>query len=121
LPTYPQDFDDCADPELNDCSHICLDGWAPVLSYTCACKSGYVLGADLHSCSVDTTIALVALPIIFLLLSLGILGFVIAIYFFSPLHSLPKEVSWSFLDRVCHLYVLSSDSYSIVFLISSNL
>jgi hypothetical protein len=91
---------------LNDCSHICIDGWQPVLSYTCACYSGYTLEADRRTCSIDKMIALVTGPIILLVIIFLVVIFVVSMYFLSPLHSLPREISWSFFDKVLGLNII---------------
>ncbi|KAA0186981.1 Hemicentin 1, partial [Fasciolopsis buskii] len=44
---YCQDVDECSSRSLNKCDHVCEN---TVPHYTCACHSGYRLGADGHSC-----------------------------------------------------------------------
>lgn len=100
VPTFPQDFDDCL--VANGCAHYCLDGWSPVLSYTCGCYAGYVLQSDLRSCSLNGLVGLFAIPIVLLIVGFLVSGFLARVYFLSPLHSLPKEVAWSFMNQLTH-------------------
>lgn len=42
LSSFPQDADECL-LGTHACESLCIDGWAPVPGYTCACPSGYAL------------------------------------------------------------------------------
>jgi hypothetical protein len=47
-------------------------------------------------------VGLLAIPVVLLSISLVVLGFLLRMYFLSPLHSLPKEISWSFMNHLTH-------------------
>lgn len=99
----PQDVDDCA-LGTHQCQQNCLDGWAPVLGYTCGCNSGYTLNGDLRTCA-NSNLGLiigvsVAVPLALLLLLLILL--LLLTYCLrkkrSDLNLLPKEIAWSYLE-----------------------
>jgi hypothetical protein len=63
-----------------------------------------VLQSDLRTCSLNGLVGLFAIPVVLLLISLVVLGFLLQMYFLSLLHSLPKEISWSFMNQLTHLW-----------------
>lgn len=115
LETYPQDFDDCL-TTTHQCDQICIDGWSPVLSYTCGCNNGFNLTSDLRTCAVLFDGNSISFPVpaivglaIGLVLLIAFLIFVILMlrsYLSSELHSLPKGILL-LLVKIIFLFIIN--------------